>query len=80
MKLKHAQAFVNNNCNGSGPHAIGVVKIMRHGAKGTMSGNDILCRTCWYKEIVYRKMRNKDLADFAKFDLPTWQDAEIYES
>lgn len=64
----------NQNCDGSGPHAAGQVRLLPMGG----GGNGILCKKCFYKEIAYRKDRNKDLGEFAKFDLPTWESLEIY--
>jgi hypothetical protein len=44
-------------------------------------GENILCSKCGYeREIKWRKERNKNLEDFAKFDLPKWKDLKIYES
>lgn len=65
-----------NNCDGSGPHALGTVKVLPTGGDGNM----ILCRSCWLAEIRYRKERNRDLGDFAKFDLPTWESGKVYET
>lgn len=65
----------NNNCDGAGPHLAGVVKKMATGGGGNM----ILCRACWARELQYRADRNRNLSGWAKFDLPTWKGAEVYE-
>jgi len=65
----------NNNCQGSEPHTAGEVKVMPAGGDSNM----ILCCACWHKELDYREDRNRELADFAKFDLPAWNDAKVYE-
>lgn len=65
----------NRNCDGSGPHAAGVVKKMPQGG----GANSILCRRCWSAELNYRRSRNISLEDFAKYDLPAWETAEVYE-
>lgn len=67
----------NLNCNGSGPHAAGEVRVMPMGNE-PMHGNLILCRSCWQHEIEWRRQRNIGLGDFAKFDLPQWDSAPIY--
>ena len=63
-----------NNCDGSGPHSLGDVRVMPTGGDGNM----ILCLRCWLKENSYRIERNRDLADFAKFDIIEWQNAKVY--
>ena len=63
-----------NNCDGSGPHTPGTVKLMPTGG----DGNLILCRSCWLRELRYRQDRNRSLGDFAKFDLPTWESGRVY--
>jgi hypothetical protein len=63
-----------NNCDGSGPHSLGEVRVMPTGG----DGNLILCRQCWSKENSYRIERNRSLANFAKFAIINWKDAKIY--
>ena len=63
-----------NNCDGSGPHSLGDVRVMPMGG----GGNLILCLRCWMKENTYRIERNRDLADFAKFEIIDWQNAKKY--
>ena len=43
-----------------------------------MGGNVILCRACFDHEIAWRKDRNKDLAEDARYDIPTWESLEVY--
>lgn len=43
------------------------------------SGNLILCRACFNYEIGWRRERNNELEEFAKFALPNWEDLEVYE-
>jgi len=63
-----------NNCSGSGPHALGQVRVMPTGG----DGNLILGRRCWEHELAYRRDRNRDLGEFARFDLPAWTMAKVY--
>ena len=64
------------NCDGSGPHASGDVKLLPTGG----DSNAILCRQCWENELAYRRDRNRSLGVFAQFDLPSWQDANPYDT
>lgn len=66
---------MQNNCDGSGPHVEGTVKLLPTGG----GGNAILCRACWIREVQWRAERNRTLGDFAKFDLPTWDSGKVYE-
>ena len=63
-----------NNCDGSGPHEPGDVRVLPTGGDGNM----ILCRNCYEREIRYRVDRNRELGDFAKFALPAWEALKIY--
>lgn len=69
----------NWDCGGSGPHTPGEVRKLPHG-KEPHHGNSILCRACWQKEIKFRRERNRELEAFAQFDLPRWEDAEVYNT
>jgi hypothetical protein len=62
------------NCDGSGPHSAGEVRLMPTGG----DGNLILCRQCWFRENTFRLDRNRELANFAKFQIIEWQNAEVY--
>jgi len=63
-----------NNCDGSGPHTLGTVKLLPSGG----DSNLILCRACWLREILYRAERNQSLGEFAQFALPTWESGKVY--
>lgn len=67
---------MQNNCDGSGPHTNGEVRLLPTGG----DGNLILCRSCWHRELEFRKQRNRMLGDFAQFTLPVWEDGKIYET
>jgi hypothetical protein len=67
---------VNNYCDGSGPHTPGDVKLLPTGG----DGNAILCRACWLSEIRWRQGRNRQLGQFAKFTLPSWEDGKPYDT
>ena len=64
-----------NNCDGSGPHSLGEVRLMPTGG----DGNLILCLRCWMRENSYRIERNRELGDFAKFSIVEWQNAIVYK-
>jgi hypothetical protein len=66
----------NNNCNGSGPHAPGEVRLMPYGG----GANDILCRVCWQRALADRRERNRTLEDFAQFKIPAWETAQVYDT
>lgn len=66
---------MNLNCDGSGPHTPGIVKKLPLGG----GANLLLCHACWSNELRYRRVRNFSLGDSAYFDLPKWEDAEVYE-
>ena len=65
---------MQNNCDGSGPHASGEVRLLPTGG----DGNLILCQKCFEYELSWRRERNRGLAPFAQFSLPTWESAKIY--
>jgi len=67
---------MQNNCDGSGPHTDGDVRVMPTGG----DGNLILCRQCWENELAYRRDRNRSLGAFAQFDIIAWNDAKVYET
>lgn len=64
----------NNNCDGSGPHTPGQVRVLPTGG----TSNSILCRSCFNREIAFRQDRNRSLGEFAKFALPTWDSLKVY--
>ena len=70
---------MNNNCDGSGTHTPGEVRVLPLG-NDPNHGNLILCRWCFNREIVFRKERNRELAKDCHFKVPDWQDLEIYNT
>jgi hypothetical protein len=68
------QQMQNNNCDGSGPHTEGTVKLLRSGG----DSNLILCRACWEHEVDWRRRRNLELDASFRWDLPEWSTGEIY--
>lgn len=64
----------NWNCDGGGPHTAGEVRVLPTGEQS----NGILCRSCFDREIAWRKERNKELSRDAAFDLPLWDDLKVY--
>ena len=66
----------NDNCDGSGPHAVNEVRVLPIGG----SGNLILCISCFRHEIHWRRLRNKELGTAFRFELPEWQTLEIYSA
>jgi len=42
-------------------------------------GNALLCHRHYLVEMDFRRYRNRDLDDACKFDLPAWEDLEVYE-
>lgn len=69
--------LVANNCDGSGPHWPGNVRVLPLGST-PHHGNLILCRLCFEREIRYRKERNLELAQDCAFKLPAWETLKIY--
>ena len=67
----------NPNCDGDkcGSEK-GEVRLLPTGG----NSNLILCRRCFDNEIAFRKDRNKELGQFAKFKLPAWEDLEVYKN
>jgi len=65
---------VNWNCDGSGPHTAGEVRVLPTGG----DSNAILCRSCFDREIAYRRERNRELSKDCAFKLPTWDSLKVY--
>ena len=64
----------NPNCDSDYcTNSKGEVRVLPHGS----AGNLILCFSCYQAEIAYRKVRNLEVC--YPFDLPEWEDLEIYE-
>jgi hypothetical protein len=64
----------NPNCDGSGPHASGAVRVLPYGG----DGNLILCHSCYMREMQYRRERNRELGQDCQFELPAWNDLRVY--
>lgn len=62
----------NNNCDGSGPHTSGEVRVMPLAG----GGNLIVCLACYLRELHWRRGRNEKVA--SPYDLPTWKELEVY--
>ena len=62
----------NDNCDGAGPHTEGEVRYLPANARA----GHILCRACFGHEIVWRRLRNREVAN--PFDLPSWAELEVY--
>lgn len=71
-------ANLNPNCDGSHcQNATGEVRVLPLG-KSAHHGNLILCHSCYYHEITWRKEENKRLAADAHYLLPTWDSLATY--
>jgi hypothetical protein len=66
--------LLNNNCDGSGPHIPGEVRVL----PTSPGSNAILCKLCFAHELAWRSERNKELAADSRFDLPNWDTLKIY--
>lgn len=72
----------NYNCDGSGPHQAGEVRVYPLGA----GGNLILCAKCWQHENRYRRERQREgrmlghSAEAARNEWPeeSWDAAKVY--
>jgi hypothetical protein len=65
----------NPNCDGAHCKADrGEVRTLPTGG----DSNAILCRSCFAYELSFRRDRNRELAPFARFDLPDWFDLAEY--
>lgn len=65
----------NNNCDGSNCKCeTGPVKYIPLG-----DGGLILCKACYQHEMNWRRGCNRELLKENRFDLPTWQQLEIYK-
>ena len=66
----------NNNCDGG--HCLSNKGEVRRLPTGGDSAA-ILCRACFGHELRFRRDRNRDLSEAAKFALPAWNDLEVYK-
>jgi len=67
----------NPNCDGDKCVPLPVAACVRVLPTGGGS-NLILCRACFDHEIRFRRERNRELGDFARFELPAWESLTIY--
>lgn len=69
----------NPNCDGSGPHTLGEVRVL---PLGTIPdhGNLILCHACYMRELRYRIERNRELSKDCQYRLPAWETMKPYKS
>ncbi len=68
---------MQNNCDGSGPHAEGEVRVLPL-TKDPHHGNLILCPQCFRREMMWRFLRNTELGEEAQYEIPDWQSLEVY--
>ena len=61
----------NWNCDGSGPHTAGAVRILPTSADPN-GGNVILCQSDWAREMAWRGRRNRELRPAARFPIIPW--------
>ena len=71
---------MQNNCDGSGPHKDGEVRVLPMNPKRLDHGNLILCEYCWDREMRWRKDHNQELAADAAYALPRWAEGKVYEA
>lgn len=67
----------NPNCDGD--HCVsstGEVRVLPLGG----DGNLIICRSCFLHEIDFRRKRNRELTPDCHFDIPQWEDLEVYKT
>ena len=67
----------NPMCDGSGPCSPGEVRVLPIGSIPD-HGNMILCSQCFWREIVWRTARNRELSKDCAFKLPQWADCAVY--
>lgn len=73
-KPRVAPRFV---CDGDGPHARGESRLLPVGG----GGNAILCRSCFEREIAFRKEVNASIRNQStrsRFELPAWSSLKVY--
>jgi len=69
--------YDNPNCDGSGPHAPGEVRVLPT-SRDPHGSNAILCAQCFVRELRWRRLRNQALEPSAQFPLPDWSNLEVY--
>ena len=66
----------NWNCDGSGPHTDGKVKLYPLGG----GANLILCHSCWHRENQYRRDRGRETKNPDNWPVLDWASAKPYEN
>jgi hypothetical protein len=69
--------MTNPNCDGFGPCSGEEVKALPIG-RNPDSGNAILCKACFEREVAWRESMNSCLAKDCRFSLPAWDSMEVY--
>lgn len=66
----------NPNCDGSGPcnQTLQTVRVLPTGG----DGNAILCMSCFAREMIFRRERNRELPTDCQFALPAWESLKVY--
>ena len=62
-----------NSCDGCG-EVRGEVRRLGTGGDSAI----IVCWKCHKAEMLYRKARNRELSADCRFDLPKWEELEVY--
>ena len=65
--------LIDPECGGNGSHTGKEVRMLPY-----TGGNLILCRSCFNREIAYRRERNKNLSKDARFTTPKWKTLNVY--
>ena len=66
----------NNMCDGAGPCSKGEVRVLPYAE----AGNLIVCKSCFNREMIFRRQRNFELGKDCQYDVPKWADLEIYQN
>jgi hypothetical protein len=77
IKRREVKEQVINACD-HGHETTGEVRVLPINPDNPMGSNIILCYAHYRHEIEWRKERNLDLEDSAKFDLPKWESLKVY--
>ena len=65
----------NPNCEGIGPHTLGEVRVLPADDGEVV----ILCRQCVSCVNAWKALKNERLTPDCKYDLPAWEDLEVYK-
>jgi len=69
MTNPNCDGGTENNCNPNQE-----VRILPYGG----DGNLIVCKSCFNREMIFRRQRNQELAKDCQFALPAWNDLKVY--